>query len=93
MSTSTSDLQVYFHHRKAIGCPECAKFKPSEPFYRLHLRKGSLGLNSAHSGQPRGNQSPMADSENQRCAMDQNRSGTILHFINDCSVRPANATG
>ena len=31
------------------GCPECAEFKPDEPFCTCHLQKGSLGLNSAHS--------------------------------------------
>lgn len=93
MSTSTGDMQVCFHHRKAIRWPECAAVRPSEPLCRWHLQKVPLGLTSAHSGQPCGNQLPMADSENQRRAMDQNRSGTIVHFINDCSVRPANATG
>ena len=83
MSTSTADLQVCVHHRKAIRCPECAEFKPSEPFCRWHVQKGSRGLSSAHSRQPCGNQLPLADSENQRRAMDQNRSGTIMHFIND----------
>ena len=92
-STSAADLQVCFHYRKAIRSLECAELKPSEPFCRLHLQKGSLGLNSAHSSEPCGNQLPMADSENQRRAMDENRSGTIVHFIDDCSVRPANATG
>jgi len=93
MSTSTADLQVCVHHRKAIGCLECAELKPSEPFCRWHVQKGSRGLSSAHSRQPCGNQLPLADSENQRRAMDQNRSGTIMHVINGYSARPANATG
>jgi hypothetical protein len=93
MSTGMGDLQVCFHHRKAIRCPDCAELKPSEPLCRWHLQKVPLGLSSAHSGQPCRNQLPMADSENQRRAMDENRSGTIVHFIDDCSVRPANATG
>ena len=93
MSTSTADLQVCVHHRKAIGCLECAELKPSEPFCRWHVQKGSVGLSSAHSRQPCGNQLPLADSENQRRAMDQNRSGTIMHVINGYSARPANATG
>ena len=93
MSTSTADLQVCVHHRKAIGCLECAELKPSEPFCRWHVQKGSVGLSSAHSRQPCGNQLPLADSENQWRAMDQNQSGTIMHFINGCSARPADATG
>ena len=93
MSTSTADLQVCVHHRKAIGCLECAELKPSEPFCKWHVQKGSRGLSSAHSRQPCGNQLPLADSENQRRAMDQNRSGTIMHVINGYSARPANATG
>ena len=93
MSTSTADLQVCVHHRKAIGCLECAELKPSEPFCRWHVQKGSSGLNSAHSSEPCGNQLPLADSENQWRTMDQNQSGTIMHFINGCSARPADATG
>ena len=93
MSTSTADLQVCVHHRKAIGCLECAELKPSEPFCRWHVQKGSRGLSSAHSSEPCGNQLPLADSENQWRAMDQNQSGTIMHFINGCSVSPADATG
>jgi hypothetical protein len=93
MSTSTADLQVCFRRRQAIKCPECTELKPSEPLCRWHLQKVPLGLSYAHSGQPCGNQLPMADSKNQRRAMDENRSGTIVHFINDCSVRPANVTG
>ncbi len=91
--TSVADLQVCVHYRRAIRGPECAELKPSEPLCRWHLQKVPLGLSSAHSGQPCGNQLPMADSENQRRAMVENRSGTIVHSINDCSVRPANATG
>ena len=93
MSTGVGDLQVCFHHRKAIRSLECAELKPSEPFCRLHLQKVPLGLSFAHSSEPCGNLLPMADSENQRRAMDENRSGTIVHSINDCSIRPANATG
>ena len=91
--TSAADLQVCFRRRKAIRCRECADVKPGEPLCRWHLQRVPLGLTSAHSRQPCGNQLPMADSENQRRAMDENRSGTIVHSINDCSVRPANATG
>jgi len=71
MSTSTADLQVCVHHRKAIGCLECAELKPSEPFCRWHVQKGLPCLNSAHSSEPCGNQLPLADSENQWRAMDQ----------------------
>ena len=91
--TCADDLQVCFHHREAIRGPECAAVRPSEPLCRWHCQKVPLSLTSAHSGQPCGNQLPMADSENQRLAMDENRSGTIVHSINDYSVRPANATG
>ena len=91
--TCAADLQVDLHHREAIRRPECADVRPSEPLCRWHCLKVPLGLTSAHSGPPCGNQLPMADSENQRRAMDENRSGTIVHSINDCSVRPANATG
>jgi hypothetical protein len=75
------------HKARALGVDgrveERIECPVHELFCRLHLQKGSLGLTSAHSSEPCGNQLPMAGSENQRRAMDQTRSGTIVHFIND----------